>query len=188
MAERIESGARVYAEALYRAAADAGRVHEVDRDLQGFTSALAESREVLSTLLNPQLPRDAKRRIVAQMLSDVEPLVRNAMLVLVDNGRLGLLQDVQVALAEMAALEERILDVEVTTAVGLDKEALAALEQRISGATGLRTRLTPKVDPAIIGGLVMRARGVLLDASIKRDLDDLRRALLQTQLPVGSEA
>ncbi len=188
MAERIESGARVYADALYRAAATAGRVAVVDRDLQTFTAALADSRQLLSALLNPQLPRDAKRRIVAQMLGNAEPLVRNAMLVLVDNGRFALVQDVQVSFAEMAALEQRILDVEVTTAVDLDKDALAALEKRISGATGLRTRLTPQVDPAIIGGLVMRARGVLLDASVKRDLDDLRRALLQTPLPVGSEA
>jgi len=44
------------------------------------------------------------------------------------------------------------------------------------------------VDPEIIGGLVLKARGVLLDASIRRRLEDIRRALIRTPLPVGSEA
>ena len=62
------------------------------------------------------------------------------------------------------------------------------LQQRIEQATGLQARLEAQVDPAIIGGLVLRARGVLLDASVRRELDEIHRALITTPLPVGSEA
>jgi F-type H+-transporting ATPase subunit delta len=188
LADLIEAGGRVYAEALFRAAVDAGRVAEVDRDLSDFFAALAADRAVLGSLLNPRLPQDAKKRVVATLLRDSDPLVRNAMLVLVDNGRLNLLHDVSVAFSELAAEQERILDIEVTTAVPLDEDQTERLSERIQAATGLQARLEPRVDPDIIGGLVLRARGVLLDASVRRELDEIHRALITTPLPVGSEA
>ena len=188
MAERIEAGARVYAHALYEAAVDGGRVAEVDRDLRAFAAALVENRDLFRTLLNPQLPKVAKRRVVSEVMREADPLAKNGVLVMVDNGRLALLGDVQHAFSELAALEEDILDVEVTTAVPLDGSQVSDLESRISKATGLTARMSASVDPDIIGGLVLRARGVLLDASIKRELEDLRRALLNTPLPIGSEA
>ena len=188
MADLIEAGGRVYAEALFRAAVDAGRVQEVDRDLSDFFEALAADRAVLGSLLNPRLPQDAKKRVVATLLRDSDPLVRNAMLVLVDNGRLNLLHDVSVAFSELAAEQERILDIEVTTAVPMDNDQTGRLAEQIQAATGLRARLESRVDPNIIGGLVLRARGVLLDASVRRELDEIHRALITTPLSVGSDA
>jgi F-type H+-transporting ATPase subunit delta len=188
MAERIEAGARVYATALYEAAVDAGKADEVDGDLAAIAELLAGNADLERTMLNPQLPHDAKKRVLRQLMADADPLARNAMMVLVDNGRLGFLHDIQVAFHEMAAVEERILDVEVTSAVELSQPELDQIRDRISTATGLTARLTPSVDPGIIGGLVLRARGVLLDASVRRELDDLRRVLTTTPLPTGSQA
>src|ERR1700748_1776292 len=87
MAELIETGGRVYAEALFRAAVEAGRVREVDRDLSDFMESLAADRAVLGSLLNPRLPQEAKKRVIATLLRGADPLVRNAMLGLADNGR-----------------------------------------------------------------------------------------------------
>jgi ATP synthase F1 delta subunit len=188
MAERAEAGARVYAKALYRAADGADRVPKVAADLQEFLEALAETPQALSALLNPQLPGDARKRIIAGIMKDADPLARNAIMVLSDNGRLPLLHDVAMLFADMAAQQERILDIEVTTAVSLDPAQAKSIEQKIEKATGLKARIDARVDPSIIGGLVLRARGVLLDASVKRELDEIRRVLINTPLPVGSEA
>jgi F-type H+-transporting ATPase subunit delta len=188
LADLIEAGGRVYAEALFRAAAESGRVKQVDGDLSDFMESLASDRAALGSLLNPRLPQEAKKRIVATLLRDADPLVRNAMLVLVDNGRLGLLHDISVAFAELAAEQERILDIEVTTAVPMDASQTDRLAERIQTATGLQARLESKVDPNILGGLVLRARGVLLDASVRRELDEIHRALITTPLSVGSDA
>jgi F-type H+-transporting ATPase subunit delta len=183
--ERIEPGARVYAEALYEAAGEAGRVTEVDRDLTAFVNGIAQNRLMLGALANPRLPRHAKQGIVVKLMEGAEPLARNAVLVLLDKGRLAFLHDVQVAYSEMAAAKELILDVEVTTAVPLQKKQVSSLEERIGEAIGGRARVTAQVDDEIIGGLVLRARGVLLDASVRRRLEELRRALVNTPLAVG---
>ena len=188
MADRVDPAGRVYASALHQAATDAGRVQDVDRDLDGFVAALGENETVLRALVNPGLPRDAKRRILARMLEQADPLARNAVLVLAAHGRLSLLIDMQTAYGELAAEDEQILTIEVTTAVELEKSELDALAKRISEAVGRHAQVTANVDPTLIGGLVLRARNVLVDASVKRRLDDLRRVLIRTPLPVGSEA
>ncbi len=188
MAERIDPAAAVYARALHAAAVGAGRVREVDHDLKRFMEALAENVVLLRALINPELPAVAKKRIIAQMMDGAEPLARNGLLVLVDNRRLELLQDLQLSYAELAAVDERILDIDVTTAVPLGEDERSDLEKRISTALGQTARVSATVDPDIIGGLVLRARGVLLDASIKRRLQELRRSLVNAPLPVGSES
>jgi F-type H+-transporting ATPase subunit delta len=185
--ELIESGARVYAQALYQAADEAGRVEVVNHELEEFLEALASSRQLAGALLNPTFPRDAKERVAAKMLADGDPLVRNAVLVLIDHGRMSLLPDVHAAFSEMAAVRERVLDVDVTTAVDIGEDLLRRIQERIGDATGLRVRANPHVDPQIIGGLVLRARGVLLDASVRRRLDELHIALAGAPLvaPAG---
>jgi F-type H+-transporting ATPase subunit delta len=188
VAELIEQGARVYAQALYSAAEEAGRVDTVNRDLAEFTASLASSRELAGALLNPSFPRAAKERVAARMLENADPLVRNAVLVLIDHGRMSLLPDMQLAFAEMAAVRERILDVEVTTAVDLGDDLLRRIQERIGEATGLRVRATQLVDPEIIGGLVLRARGVLLDASVRRQLAELHESLVRAPLVAADEA
>jgi F-type H+-transporting ATPase subunit delta len=169
VAQRIEPAARVYAEALYGAARDAGRTREVDRDFRSLLEELSSNRLLLQALANPAIPRDAKKRVVTQLLEESEPLLRHGALVLTNHGRVSLLADLATAYAELVAAEDRILTVEVTTAVELDDAQVNDL-------------------PEIIGGLVLKARGVLLDASIRRRLEDIRRALIRTPLPVGSEA
>jgi ATP synthase F1 delta subunit len=186
MADRVDPAGRVYASALYQAASDAGKVREVDSDLAGLISTLGEI--LLRALVNPALPREAKARVLARVLAQAEPLARNAVLVLAQHGRLELLVDLQTAYAELAADDEQILTIEVTTAVELRKADLDALAKRISDAVGRQAQLTATVDPNLIGGLVLRARNVLVDASVRRRLEELRRALIRTPLPIGSEA
>ena len=188
MAERIEPAARVYAEALYDAARDAGRTREVDRDLRAFLGELSDNRLLLQALANPAIPREAKKRVLTKLLQESEQLLRNAALVLTDHGRVNLIADMASAYAELIAAEERILTVEVTTAVALEDAQVDALRERVAAAVGQEAKVVATVDPEIIGGLVLKARGVLLDASVRRRLEDIRQALIRTPLPVGSEA
>jgi F-type H+-transporting ATPase subunit delta len=188
MADRVDPAANVYASALHQAARDGGRVREVDRDLRQVLDTLGEHRAVLRALVNPGLPREGKQRILVKLLEGAEPLARNAVLVLAEHGRLSLLVDLQQAYGELAADDDQILPVTVTTAVELSKKELDALAERISAAVGRTAEITATVDPDLIGGLVLRARNVLVDASIRRRLEELRRAMIRTPLPVGSEA
>jgi F-type H+-transporting ATPase subunit delta len=160
----------------------------VDEDLRSFIKAMEENPAVLHALMNPELPSEAKKRVISQIMEGAEATARNGLLVLVDKRRLELLHDFQIAYSQLAAVDEKILDIEVTTAVALSDDELSTLEKRISDAVGQTARVSASVDPDIIGGLVLRARGVLLDASVRRRLTELRRTLVHTTLPVGSEA
>jgi F-type H+-transporting ATPase subunit delta len=188
VAERIEPAARVYADALYAAARDVGRTREVDAGLRDLLAHLGGNRPLVMALANPAIPRDAKKRVMRKLLEGSDTLVRNAALVLTDRGRLPILADTAAAYAELVAAEDRILTVEVTTAVALDDAQVDDLRERVSAAVGHEANVVATVDPEIIGGLVLSARGVLLDASVRRRLEDIRRALIRTPLPVGSEA
>jgi len=177
MADRVDPAGRVYANALHQAATEAGKVQDVDRDLEGFISALGENEVLLRALVNPALPREAKRRVLARVLDQADPLARNAVLVLADHGRLELLVDMQTAYAELAAEDEQILKVELTTAVELEKKDLDALTKRITEAVGRQAQVTATVDPNLIGGLVLKAGSLEVDSSVRGRLDRLRRDL-----------
>lgn len=188
MADQLDPAAQVYADALHQAAVEGGRVEEVDRTLGRLVETLGANPDLTAALGNPRLPADAKLRVAEGLMRDGEPLARNAVSVLIRNGRLGLLVEMQAAYAELAAATEQILDVEVTTAVPIGEEQLELLRSRIASAVGGTARLSTTVDPEILGGLVLRARGVLVDDSVRRHLQDLRQALIRVPLPVGSEA
>src|SRR5437763_11515947 len=168
MADRVDPAGRVYASALYQAAADAGKVREVDSDLEGLISTLGENRILLRALVNPALPREAKARVLTRVLAQAEPLARNAVLVLAEHGRLELLVDLQTAYAELAADDEQILTIEVTTAVELRKADLDALAKRISDAVDRQAQLTTTINPNLISGLVLRARNILINSCATR--------------------
>ena len=124
MADRVDPAARVYAKALYQAAAEAGKVQDADVDMKALVAALGESPVILRALVNPALPPEGKRRILVGLLQGSDPLARNAILVLAEHGRLPLLVDLQVAYSELAADDDQILPVKVTTAVALEQKEL----------------------------------------------------------------
>src|SRR3954470_13717674 len=131
MAERIERAALVYARALHAAAAEAGRVPQVNAELAELARALEQDERILRTLLNPSVPDEAKHRIVMSVLREADPLTRNGVLALLDNARLSLISDVAAAFAEMAAHDERVLRVEMTTAVEIDADRVAQIGRQI---------------------------------------------------------
>ena len=101
------AGGRVYGTALAESAQSAGRLHEVARDLAAIGSSVKESHTLASALLNPAFPDAAKKAILAQMSEGADPLVRNALFVLVDNDRLDALVKPAGSLGALEMLIER---------------------------------------------------------------------------------
>jgi F-type H+-transporting ATPase subunit delta len=71
--------------------------------------------------------------------------------------------------------EHRLLPVEVTSAIELDEEVAREIAQRVERQTGRKVELTTRVDEDVLGGIVVRVRNVILDASIRNQLERLRR-------------
>src|SRR5919108_4622402 len=115
---------RIYANALFAAAKERGRLTPVREELQEFARTLDEVPELRGLLVNPQLDKRAREEALAALLADADELVRNFLLVVTEKGRADELDEIVREFEALVAAEEGILDVELTTAVELtDAEA-----------------------------------------------------------------
>jgi F-type H+-transporting ATPase subunit delta len=168
---------RVYAEALLEAAGDHGRVDEVRDELGEFVAAVDGSDELRGLLRNPQIEPYVKRDALGAALEDADPLVRNFLMLLAEKGRIAEVDAIQSELERLVALQERVLELELTTAVELSDKEAAKVVRQIEEASGRKVEAVRKVDPGLIGGIVIQAGSQRLDASVRGRLDQLRQEL-----------
>jgi ATP synthase F1 delta subunit len=183
-----DAAALPFAEALYEAARAADRLDATSRDLAAVRAAVEESPDLAKFLRNPAFPAEAKRRVLEAMTAGGEPLVSNFLNVLLSHGRLDLLVDAAEAFAERYRRDQRELAVSLTTAVPIDDAQADSLRQKLESATGQTVTIRRTVDPSIVGGVVLRVRDLLVDASVRRRLEGLRLLLKASKLPSGGEA
>ena len=171
---------RIYAEALFGAAKDAGRLAEVHEAFADFAAAEAESPELRAVLRNPQLEPGAKAEILADLAGDDEPLFTHFLQVVAEKGRAGELEDIAKEFERLIAHEERRLTVELTTARELTDAETKAILKQIEDAAGRTVDATQKVDPDLVGGIVLQAGSLRVDASVRGRLERLRNELVKT--------
>ena len=169
--------ATTYAEALYQAAASNDAVGQVAADLDALAEALGADSDVARVLNSPKVDSRAKKAALGALADTANPLTINLLQVLVDRGRLEELPTVAQAFADRVAAAEGRLAVEVTSAIPLVDDLRAKVVARIREQTGKTPEITERVDPDIIGGLVLRVGGVVTDASVRGRLDGLRRSI-----------
>jgi F-type H+-transporting ATPase subunit delta len=171
---------RIYAEALFGAAKDAGRLVQVNEALSDFAVAAAESPELRAVLRNPQLESSAKAAILADLAGDDEPLFTHFLQVVAEKGRAAELEEIAKEFERLMAREERRLTVELTTARELSDDEAKAILRQIEQAAGRKVEATQKVDPALVGGIVVQAGSLRVDASVRGRLERLRQELVKT--------
>jgi F-type H+-transporting ATPase subunit delta len=172
---------RVYAEALLAAAGEQGRLAEVREELGDFVAAVDASEELRALLRNPQIDARVKRDALAAALGDADELVRNFLLLVAEKGRIAEIDEIQREFERLIAREARVLELELTTAVELSDEEAARVVGQIEEASGRRVEATRRVDPSIIGGIVVQAGSQRLDASVRGRLNQLRQELTATR-------
>ncbi len=171
---------RIYANALFEAAKEQGRLEPVHQELREFAAAVEQVPELHALLSNPQLDPQTRAYALRALLAEADELVRNFVLVVSEKGRAEDLDEILSEFEALVAAEEGILDVELTTAVDLsDEEAQRILEQ-IERVSGRRIRATRAVDAGLIGGFVLQAGSHRVDASVRSRLERLRRQLTGT--------
>lgn len=171
------SAASTYAEALYEAAVDGSAVTPVAQDVAGFAAAVQESSDLRAVLGNPEVDSAAKKAVVETIAEGAHPLVLNFLRVLADRGRIGEVTEIADAFAARVAQAENRIDVEVVTAVPLPDDLRARIIEQIRGKTGADVDLTESVDPDIVGGLVLKVGGSVIDGSLRHRLEELRTTL-----------
>jgi F-type H+-transporting ATPase subunit delta len=168
-----------YASSLFELASEAGTVSAVEADLDTLTDALRESPELGAVIRNPEVSREALGRVLAgvgEQLGLAE-LTRNFLGVLAKNRRASELPAVIRAFHAIAAAQRGEVNAEVASAHPLTDEQLSSLEQKLRAREGRTVKLKSRVDPDLLGGLVVTVGSKRIDGSIRTRLNSLAQAM-----------
>ena len=171
----MEEIARVYAEALFEVAQDKGKLDEIHDQLGQVADAIAENRDLQVFLFSPYFSSAEKRDGIHRAVSGAEEELTNFLELLAEKHRMPVIHRIRRDYDALWREERKLLPVHVTSAVELDDEVVRSLGERISEKTGRKVDLTARVEPDIIGGIVLRVGNSILDASIRNRLEQLRR-------------
>ncbi len=171
----MEEIARVYADALFRAAKESGKLDQVREQLGQFADALAGDRELQLFLFSPYFSTAEKVEGLRKAVSGAEPEMQNFLELLLEKHRMPVIFRIRRDFEELWAKENKQLDVTVTSAVELDPEVAERIGREIETQTGQAVQLQSRVDEEILGGLVLRVGNMVLDASLRNRLEKLRK-------------
>jgi F-type H+-transporting ATPase subunit delta len=170
---------RIYATALFDAAQEQDRLAAVREELSDFLAATTDVPELGALLENPEVESATKAAVVRDLLADADPLVHNFLLLLVEKNRTGELQEIAREFDLLVARAEGRLEVELTTAVELTDEESAEILRQIEKSSGRSIEAPRSVDPDLIGGFILQAGTLRVDASVRGRLDRLRHELVR---------
>jgi F-type H+-transporting ATPase subunit delta len=168
-----------YASALFDLARDERQIETVSTSLDTLKAALAESPDLKAVTSSPLVNRAEATKAVAATAGSLglDPLTTRFLGVLARNGRLSQVDAVIRTFARLAADHRGETTAEVTSAFPLKDNQLAALKANLKARSGSEVRIDARVDPSILGGIVVRLGSRMIDASIKTKLNTLALAM-----------
>jgi F-type H+-transporting ATPase subunit delta len=168
-----------YASALFELASEGGFVSAVEGDLETLAEALHESPELRALIRNPEVSREAMGRVLAGLGDSLNlaELTRKFLGVLAQNRRVGELPKVIRAFQSIAAAQRGEVTAEVASAHPLTDEQLSTLEQKLRARQGRTVKLKTRVEPDLLGGLVVTIGSQRIDSSIRSRLNSLAQAM-----------
>jgi F-type H+-transporting ATPase subunit delta len=158
----------------------------VAADLAGFSRALVDSPDLATVLESPEIETSRKKAVVASLAESMNPLVSRFLQMLVERGRIGEVAEIAAAFDARVAEAEGRIAVEAVTAVPLTDELRREIVSKVEADTGRKAALEERVDPELLGGLVLRVGGIAIDGSLRTRIEMLRRTL--TEAPIEAPA
>lgn len=175
----MADAARVYAEALFEAGKDKGKLDALQEQLGQFADAVDRDRNLQVFFFSPYLSTADKQEGIERAISGAEPELINFLELLVEKHRMPEIFRIRRELDELWKRENRRIDVTVTSAVELDPTVVAQIGQEVERQTGEEVDLASRVDGEILGGIVLQVGNMVLDASIRSRLEKLRKSVAQ---------
>ena len=171
----MEEIAQVYARALFEVAKERDILDEIHDDLRAFATALDENRELAVFFFSPYFSSEEKKNGLERAVTGADPIFMNFLETLLERHRMPVIFRMRARFEQLWDEEKKLLPVEITSSVQLDKAIVQSIGERIGEQTGQKVELSSKVDPEILGGLVVRVGNFVLDASIRNRLNQLRK-------------
>ena len=175
----MEELARVYGSSLFEVATKEGKLELVREQLAQFADAVRASMQLQVFLFSPHFSTQEKKAGLERALEGADEVLIRFLELLVEKHRMPVLFRIRQEYESLCEQAERRLGVEITSAVELDPAMAEEVAEQIGAHTGRRIELRRRVDPEIIGGLILRVGNSILDASVRTRLERLRRQVAQ---------
>lgn len=168
-----------YAQALLDLSTEQNAVEKVNADMMQLSTVCAESKEFANLLSSPIIDSEKKGEIFNLVFeSKIEKVSLDFLNLILKNSREAMIADIAKAFIDLYKKSKNILDVTVISAAKLDEKARLTIEGKIKANFEGTIEMTEKIDPALIGGFIVRIDDQQIDASIASKLANLKNILL----------
>jgi ATP synthase F1 delta subunit len=171
----VEEIAEVYSRALFDVAKEHDILDPLHDELGQFADALDENRDLQLFFFSPYFSSQEKKDGIGKLISGADEHFVRFLELLAERHRMPAIFRIRREFDGLYAEERKLLPVTVTSAIELDKDTVKEIGRKIEENTGRKVELTTKVDPDVLGGLVMRVGNVVMDGSIRARLERLRK-------------
>ena len=166
-----------YSQAAFEIALEHQETDVWQRDL-GKAVHLAQDKEFVSVMENPKYSLDDKKKLINNQLKGIRPMSLNLIYILTGQGKFSLITEIYHDYLELLDSHRGIDRAEVITAIPLEAEEKAELSRRLEAITGKKVIITEKIDPDILGGMIAKVGGRIIDGSTRSQLSALKNELI----------
>jgi F-type H+-transporting ATPase subunit delta len=171
----MEEIAEVYSRALFDVAMEHDILDDVHDQLGQFADELDGNRDMQVYFFSPYFSSQEKKDGIGKLIEGADEHFQRFLELLAERHRMPAVFRIRREFDRLYSEERKLLPVTITSAVELDKDTLKGIADKIEENTGRKVDLTTKVDPNVIGGLVMRVGNMVMDGSIRARLERLRK-------------
>jgi len=168
---------RPYAEALYEMAIENGSLDAVYQEAFDLLGVFRGGHALPEMLQNPRIPPEDKESVIRKALRGVDGNLSGMMVIMLRKGRGAYIEAALNGFIGLAKEYRGVCSARVYSAVALSGEQLSALKTQLASKTGRQVEMEAYVDPTLIGGLLIKANGMVLDNTVKKQLQTLRKRL-----------
>lgn len=175
----VDGVAGRYASALFELAKESSNIEGIESDLVNFQSLLDESSDLVRLVRSPVIAADDQEKAMAAILdkAGIGGLTANFLKLVTANRRLFVIQDMIKVYRSLAAKARGEITAEVTSAFALSDQQISALKETLKASVGKDVTLQSRVDPSILGGLIVKVGSRMIDSSLKTKLQNMKTVL-----------
>jgi F-type H+-transporting ATPase subunit delta len=175
----LRSASLQYANALADIAVAQGAAGAVLKQLNDFGALYADSPELRNVLFSPAVTREVKRGVIEKITARMRAskTLRNFLFIIADRQRMHALPEIIAAFQEVIRQRQGIAEAEISSAAGLSATQKTEIKKTLERLTGKRVEPKYSIDPALLGGAVVRIGDTIYDGSLRNRLNDLRARL-----------
>lgn len=175
----MKSASLQYATALADVVLEQGAAEPARKQLQDFRAAYEESAELRNVLASPAIAREAKHGVIEKLVARMgaSRIIRNFLFVMSDNQRVHLLPEIVHTFAQVLRQRQGVAEAEISCAAEMTEKQKAELVSRLERLSGKKIQAKYSLEPALLGGAVVRIGDTIFDGSVRNQLNQLRARL-----------